>query len=129
MRKRYSEEHIIRILKTLEGDRSARERCREAGISEQTYYRWKIKFWGMEVSEAKRMRELEAENRRLKELVAGQSLDNKILKEIIKKKLIKPAAKREKAELIMLKHSISELTGMFIHRNSQKYQMLSDNSE
>lgn len=85
MKKRFTEEQIIRILKAHEGGRSAKELCREAGISEQTFYRWKSKFGGMEVSEAKRMRELEAENRKLKELVADLSLDNKILKEIVSK--------------------------------------------
>lgn len=59
--------------------------CREAGISEPTFYRWKSKFGGMEVNEAKRLRELEAENHKLKELVADLSLDNKILKEIVSK--------------------------------------------
>lgn len=85
MKKRFTEEQIIRILKAQEGGRSASEVCREAGISEQTFYRWKSKFGGMEVNEAKRLRELEAENRRLKELAADLSLDNKILKEIVSK--------------------------------------------
>lgn len=85
MKKRFTEEQIIRLLKAHEGGRSARELCREAGISEQTFYRWKSKFGGMEVNEAKRLRELEAENRRLKELVADLSLDNKILKGIVSK--------------------------------------------
>ncbi len=85
MKKRFTEEQIIRLLKAHEGGRSGRELCREAGISKQTFYRWKSKFGGMEVNEAKRLRELEAENRRLKELVADLSLDNKILKEIVSK--------------------------------------------
>jgi len=58
---------------------------REHGISEQTFYRWKSKFGGMDVSEAKRLRQLEEENRRLKEMVADLSLDNKILKDVISK--------------------------------------------
>lgn len=73
------------MLKVHEGGRSARELCREAGISEQTFYRWKSKSGGMEVSKAKRLRRLEAENRRLKERAADLSLDNKILKEIVSK--------------------------------------------
>lgn len=73
------------MLKAHEGGRSARELCREAGISEQTFYRWKSKSGGMEVSKAKRLRRLEAENRRLKERAADLSLDNKILKEIVSK--------------------------------------------
>ena len=73
------------MLKAHEGGRSARELCRETGISEQTFYRWKSKSGGMEVNEAKRQRELEAENRKLIKLVADLSLDNKILKEIVSK--------------------------------------------
>jgi len=85
MKKRFTEEQIIRHLKVHEGGRNARELYREAGISEQPFYRWKSKFGGMEVNEAKRQRELEAENRRLKELVAELSVDNNILKEIVSK--------------------------------------------
>jgi len=68
-----------------EEGRSTQGLCREAGISEQTFYRWKSKFGGVEVSEIERMRELEAENHKLKELVADLSLENMILKEIVSK--------------------------------------------
>ncbi len=85
MKKQFTEEQIIRILKAHEGGRSGRDLCHEAGISEQTFYRWKSKFGGMEVNEAKRLRELEAENRGIKELVGNLSLANKILKEIVSK--------------------------------------------
>lgn len=85
MKKRITEEQIIRILNAREGGRSAMELSREAGISEPTFYRWRSEFGDMEVNEAKRLRELEAENRKLKELVADLSLDNKILKEILSK--------------------------------------------
>jgi len=72
-------------LKEHEGGKRAADIVREHGISEQTFYRWKSKFGGMDVSEAKRLRQLEEENRRLKEMVADLSLDNKILKDVISK--------------------------------------------
>jgi len=73
MKKRFTEEQIISDI------------VREHGISEQTFYRWKSKFGGMDVSEAKWLRQLEEENQRLKEMVADLSLDNKILKDVILK--------------------------------------------
>lgn len=85
MKKRFTEEQIIRVLKEHEGGKRAADIIREHGISEQTFYRWKSKFGGMDVSEAKRLRQLEEENRRLKEMVADLSLDNKILKDVISK--------------------------------------------
>ena len=81
-RKRYTEEQIIRILKEAEAGMPMGELTRKHGIAEGTFYRWKSKFGGMEVSEAKRLRELEDENRRLKRLVADQALDIQILKDI-----------------------------------------------
>ena len=85
MKKRFTEEQIIKILKEHDGGKRAADIVREHGISEQTFYRWKSKFGGMDVSEAKRLRQLEEENRRLKEMVADLSLDNKILKDVISK--------------------------------------------
>ncbi len=85
MKKRFTEEQIIRVLKEHEGGKRAADIVREHGISEQTFYRWKSKFGGMDVSEAKRLRQLEEENRRLKEMVDDLSLDNKILKDVISK--------------------------------------------
>ena len=85
MKKRFTEEQIIRILKEHESGKKAADIIREHGISEQTFYRRKSKFGGMDVSEAKRLKQLEEENRRLKEMVADLSLDNKILKDVISK--------------------------------------------
>lgn len=85
-RKRYTEEQIISILKQHEGGRSMVELAREFGISENTLYRWKSKFGGMEVSEAKRLRELEAENAKLKRLLAESELDKAAMKEVIEGK-------------------------------------------
>ena len=81
-RKRYSEEQIIRVLKEGESGMKAADLCRKYGMSEPTYYQWKAKFGGMEVSDARKLKSLEEENRRLKKLVADQALDIQILKEI-----------------------------------------------
>lgn len=82
MRKRHTEEQIIRVLKESEAGARTGELCRKYGISEGTFYKWKAKFGGMEVSEAKRLRALEDENRRLKQIVANQALDIEALKAI-----------------------------------------------
>jgi len=82
-RKRYTEEQIISILKEHEAGASAPELSRRHGVSEQSIYRWKAQFGGMEVSEAKRLRELEAENAKLKRLLAEAELDKAALKELV----------------------------------------------
>ena len=81
-RKRFSEEQIIAVLKQAEGGLPLPELLRQHGISEGTYYRWKSKYGGLELSDAKRLKQLEDENRRLKRLVADQALDLQILKEV-----------------------------------------------
>ncbi len=85
-RKRYSEEQIISILRQHEAGRAMVDLAREHGIAENTLYRWKSKYGGMEVSEAKRLRELEAENARLKRLLAEAELDKAAMKEVIEGK-------------------------------------------
>ena len=85
MKTRFTEEQIIKILKEHEGGKRAADIVREHNITEQTFNRWKSKYGGMEVNEAKRLKQLEEENRRLKELVADLSLDNRILKDVISK--------------------------------------------
>ncbi|MNT46609.1 Transposase [compost metagenome] len=82
---RFSEEQIIGFLKEAERGAKPIDICRQAGITEQTYYRWKAKYGGMEVSEAQRLRALEDENRRLKQMVAEQALDLQALKAILGK--------------------------------------------
>ena len=85
-RKRFSEEQIIGILKAAETAGSIREVVREHNITEQTFYRWRRKYGGMEVSEAKKLKELERENGELKRMVAEQALDIRMLKELNSKK-------------------------------------------
>ncbi|MDI5889534.1 transposase [Halomonas rhizosphaerae] len=82
-RNRHTEEHVITLLKAHERGVSVAELARQNGVTEQTIYRWKAKYGGMEVSEAKRLRELEAENARLKKLLAESALDNAAFKEIV----------------------------------------------
>ena len=85
-KKRFSEEQIIRILKEGEALGNVREACRQHNVTEQTYYRWRQKFGGMEVSDAKRLKGLEKENSELKKVVAELTLDNRMLKDVVSKK-------------------------------------------
>ena len=84
--KRFTEEQIIGVLKEAEAGASTKDLCRRHGISEQSFYRWKAKYGGMEVSEAKRLRALEDENGRLKHIVAEQALDIAALKGVLGKR-------------------------------------------
>jgi len=87
MRKsRFTEEQIIAVLKQVEAGAKMQDVVRKLGVTEQTYYRWKAKFGGMEVSDAKKLRALEDENRRLKQMVADQALDIQALKAVVAKK-------------------------------------------
>ena len=85
-RTRFTEEQIIGVLKEADAGAKTADLARRHGVSEATIYNWKSKYGGMEVSEAKRLRLLEEENRRLKQMVADLSLDNQALKEVLKKK-------------------------------------------
>jgi putative transposase len=86
MKKRFTEEQIIKVLQKNASGTSAKEVCREFGISIQTFYSWKKKFDGMDVNEARKLKSLETENQKLKRLVAELSLDNLMLKDINSKK-------------------------------------------
>ena len=85
-RSRFSEEQIIAVLKEHEAGMATAEVCRRHGISPATFYQWKSKFGGLEVSEARRLRSLEEENGRLKKLLAEAMLDNAVLKDLASKK-------------------------------------------
>jgi putative transposase len=87
MRKsRYTEEQIIGALQEHERGAKIADLCRKFGVTETTFHRWKRKYGGLQVSEARRLKALEEENRRLKQLVADQALDNRLLKELLGKK-------------------------------------------
>lgn len=87
MRKsRFNEEQIIGVLRQSEAGKTAKEICREHGISEQTFYRWRSKYGGLDVSEAKRLKSLEDENGKLKRIVADLTLDNTALKDLLGRK-------------------------------------------
>jgi putative transposase len=85
MKRHFSEEQIIGILKQQEGGTPTTEVCREHGISQNTFYKWKSKFGGLKVNEAQRLRQLEAENAKLKRVVADLTLDNVALKDLLSK--------------------------------------------
>ena len=87
MKKRYSEEQIVYALKQAELGEKATELCRKLGVSAATFYNWKKKYKGMGVSELRRMKELELDNRRLNGLLADLSLDKQILQDVLSKKV------------------------------------------
>ena len=86
MKKRFTEEQIIQILKEQEAGERTADVCRRHGVSQPTFYKWKAKFGGMEVSDARKLKSLEAENMLLKKLLAEQMLDNAMLRDVNSKK-------------------------------------------
>ena len=86
MKKRYTEEQIIGFLKEADKGVSVKDLCRRQGFSEASYYLWRGKFGGMDVSDARRLKALEAENARLKKLLAEEMLENEVTKEALRKK-------------------------------------------
>ena len=85
-RKRHTTEEIIKILRKADGEQTVEEVCRDANISEQTFYRWRRKYGRMEMADAKRFKELEKENSELKKMLADEMLKNRVLNETLKKK-------------------------------------------
>jgi putative transposase len=84
---RFSEQQIISILKQADAGLKVQDLCRQHGISDATYYKWKSKYGGMDASDIKRLREVEAENSKLKRMFADMALENRALKDLIEKKL------------------------------------------
>ena len=84
-RSRFSEEQIIGVLKEADAGAATTELCRRHGISPATFYHWKARFGGLDVNDARRLRQLEDENRKLKQLLAESTLDNHVLKELLRK--------------------------------------------
>ena len=86
MKKRYTEEQIIKVIKQHEAGARVEDLCRELGISNGTFYNWRSKYAGLEVNEAKRLRELECENTKLKKLLAEKLLEVEAMKDVLSKK-------------------------------------------
>ena len=86
MKKRFSVEQIVAVLQQVEGGIAVKEVCRQVGVSEQTYYRWKKVYGGMPASEARELKQLREENTKLKRLVADLSLDKVMLQDVVQKK-------------------------------------------
>ncbi len=97
---RFTDQQIAFALQQAESGTRVAEVCRKMGISEQTFYRWKKKYGGLMPSEVRKLRQLEEENQRLKRLVADLSLDKEMLQEVIRKKALKPARRREMVDFI-----------------------------
>lgn len=86
MKKRFSEEQIIGFLKQADAGMAVKDLCRKHGFSEASYYLWRSKFGGMDVSDAKRLKALESENARLKKLLAETLLETEVIREVLRKK-------------------------------------------
>jgi putative transposase len=86
VKKRFTEEQIIGFLREADAGMPIKELCRKHGFSEASYYLWRSKFGGMSVSDAKRLKELETENTRLKKLLAEQMLENEVIRDVLRKK-------------------------------------------
>ncbi|ELD1049181.1 IS3 family transposase [Salmonella enterica] len=108
---RFTESQILRVLKEGEGGRHVKDVCRENGVSEASYDNWKSKYGGMESPDIKRMKELEEENRRLKQMYASLSLDHEILKDVVGKKTLTVPEKRKLVRYVMTEHQTSERRG------------------
>ncbi len=123
-KRRYMEEQIIGMLKQHDAGVKTADLCREHGISAATFYKWKQKFGGMDVSEAQRLRALEDENRRLKLLLAELSLGGKALKAVIRKRL-ELAGLREDVAYVSVEYRLSERRAcklLGVERSSYRYE-------
>ncbi|MGQ3152603.1 IS3 family transposase [Brevundimonas mediterranea] len=124
-RSRFTEEQIIGILREQEAGVATAEVCRRHGVSSATFYKWKAKFGGLDVSEARRLKALEDENARLKRMLADAMLDNVALKDLLGKKVVTPAGYREAAGHLQAAYEMSERRAcrvLGVDRTSVRYQ-------
>ena len=126
-RSRFTEDQIIAVLAEHEAGLKTKELCRKHGISDATFYNWKAKFGGMTVPETARLRTLEEENRRLKKLLAESMLDVSALKDLLGKKLTRPADRYAAVEKLMADHGFSERRAcrlIGVNRSAWQYEPL-----
>ncbi|MBK8545090.1 MAG: IS3 family transposase [Caulobacteraceae bacterium] len=124
-RKRFSEEQIIAILREHEAGVATADLCRKHGMSSASFYAWKAKYGGMDVADAQKVKGLEAENAKLKRLLADAMLDNAALKDLLGKKLVTPAHRREAVAHLETAHEMSERRAcrvIGVDRTSVRYQ-------
>nr|WP_245454310.1 IS3 family transposase [Aquabacter cavernae] len=122
---RFTEEQIIGMLKEQEAGAKTADVCRKHGISSATFYKFKARYGGMEVSDARRLKALEEENARLKKLLAEQMLDNAILKDVASKKLVTPDARRKAVAHACAAHGVSQrraCKALSVDRTSMRYR-------
>ncbi|WP_123695668.1 IS3 family transposase [Allostella humosa] len=123
-RSRFTEEQIIGVLREQEAGVAVTELCRRHGISSPTFYKWKAKYGGLGVSEARRLKSLEDENARLKRMLADTMLDNAALKDLLGKKVVTPAARRVAAAHLRAAYAMSERRAcrvLGVDRSSVRY--------
>ncbi|MDC0088867.1 IS3 family transposase [Porticoccaceae bacterium] len=116
---------MIKTIKQHEAGAKVEETCRQLGISNCTFYNWRSKYAGLEVNEAKRLRELESENNKLKKLLAEKLLENEAIKEVLNKKVVKPSARQAVARELINAYDISESSAcdlVRISRSGLRYQ-------
>jgi putative transposase len=121
---KFSESQIVNILKEAEAGIALEELVRQHGFCKASFYKWKAKYSGMSASDLKRPKELEKENRRLKQMYANLSLEHAVLKDIIEKKL-KPEGQRELAKYAISEHEMSERQAyqvVNLNRGTYRYQ-------
>ncbi|WP_245866544.1 IS3 family transposase [Oceaniglobus roseus] len=124
-RSRFSEEQIIAMLKEQEAGMSTADVCRKHGVSSATFYKYKAKYGGLEVSDARRLRALEEENGKLKKLLAEAMLDNAILKDVAGKKMVAPGVRREAVAHVVATHGVSQrraCQALAVDRSSVRYR-------
>ena len=124
-RKRYSVEQIVAAVKQHELGVSATDTPRKLGIAEQTFYRWKKQYGGLEASEVRELKPLREENARLKRLIADLSLDKVMLQEVASKKMVSASQRRSAVRHLQRRYSVSERRGCEVtgtHRSTHRYQ-------